>query len=211
MFHWKNKFLLTLVFGGLFSVGVWAGPLRLIQPGGADSSITGAMVFSESDIDMQKPAFLIGRPQGHVSITKEFESVIDQKKGDRLEYLSTSKKNKLEFFYPFNKSKNFKSAYAFDRFMSDTKFISDAKISGMSMYASGKGSSNAFAQQVGPLVLGYFINNSRDRGTGLSEEINGRIESLSPDAATLLLLKSKAEGYQIGARLGKWGSVSYLK
>lgn len=210
MNRYKNALLFAMIFAAVFAAGARGGPLRLLQPGGTDSSITGTLDFSESDLDMQKPAFLLDRTQGHFSITKEFETAIDQKKKGQTLYLLTSKKNKMELFYPFNKSRNFKSAYACDRFLSHTKFISE-KISGTSLYATGKGSSNAFAQQFGPVRVGYFVNFSRDRGSGVSEEINSRLESLSPDAMTFLLLKARSEGYQISARLGKWGAVSFLK
>ncbi len=203
---------IVLIFLVLFTTSPsLAGPLRLFTSGGADSAFFGDMTFSESDLDLCRPASLLDHNRGSLTFTREFESIVNQTRQDKLLYLGTAKKSKIEFFYPLNRSPKYRSAYAGDRYGSDFKFLTDYKIQNTGIYSKGAGSSNAFAQQVGRFRAGYFLNVSRDTAEGRSEEIEDKIEYLDDDTLMLALLKAREEGFQITGDINKRLTAGFTK
>jgi hypothetical protein len=188
-----------------------AGPLRLFTSGGAESAFFGDPTFSQSDLDLRRPAMLLDHNRGQLTVTREFESIVNQTRQDKLLYLGTSKEKKIEFFYPLNRNPKYRSAYAGDRYGSNLKFLTDSKIEGTGIYSRGVGSSNAFAQQIGRFRAGYFVNVSRDTAEGHSEEISDKIEYLDESTLIPALLKAREEGFQITGDISKRLTAGFTK
>jgi hypothetical protein len=187
-----------------------AGPLRLFSSGGPESSFE-ELTFSESDLDLQRPATLLKYDRGRFTMSKEFESAINQTKNGNTEYLGTSRKTRIEFMYPLSKSEKHGSVYAFQKYSSATKFITDSKrVQDTYMYWRGTGSANAIARRFGPLGIGFFLNDSRITGAGASEEINQKIELLDP-AELVSVAKDRKQGIHATLVINKRLSAGYLK
>lgn len=208
----KNRLIaVALLFVPLaFARPACAGPLRFFTSGGPESAIVGELTFSEGDVDLQHPASLIGGANARLSLSREYESVYYRKQGDKTDII-TAKKRKVAFYYPFNKSKKFRSAYGGDLFGSNFKIVSQLRIEDTSLYYKGSGSSNAVAQQLGPVRLGYFINHDGGSGRGFSQEAVNSLEGLDQDSILLAQLSAKKEGVQIAADINKRISAGYLK
>jgi hypothetical protein len=206
-----EKFLAVFLFLYLFaSAPAVAGPARFFISGGADSALMGGNVFSEGDTDLEHPVSLIGAGSPRFSLTREYESDYYCKQGDKMD-LITSKKKKMELFYPLRRRGVYRSAYAGDAFGSNLKISSELRLEDTRLDYKGSGSSNAFAQQFGPVKLGFFLNRDGGTGYGHSKEISDRIEWLAAGAAVSARESSRNEGVQIAADVGKRLTVSYLK
>jgi len=188
-----------------------AGPLRLLVPGGPESAF-GVMTFSETDIDSQRPARLVREDRGRLGFTREIESVVNQKKLDRMLALSTATKSRVELFTPINTNRKYRSAYAGDRYKSYMKFFTnDTSARNTYIYNKGDGSSNAFAQQFGDFTLGYFKNFSRNNGTGYSEEVVRKIQFLDTGMQMTTSVKQRKEGFQIEMRVADRARIGWLE
>lgn len=186
-----------------------AGPLRLVASGGPASAF-GALTFSESDVDIQRPADLLDSDHGRVTFAREIESIIYQKKNGKMQYLSGARKSRVECLLPLSRSDRHRSVYAFNRYYSGFKFLTDAKLEDTEIYSRGMGSANAFARQFGRLRAGYFIGFSRDTGIGSSLETENRIEFLDAGTAILSVLKEKKQGFQFTLTMNRKFTAGYI-
>jgi len=194
----------------LASAPAGAGPLRLLASGGPESAF-GIITFSESDIDLQRPADLLSLSRGRFAFNREYESIIKQKKGDRMLNLGAARKQRIEFAYPFNESDKYRSAFGGNLYSSNMKFLTTEKLGETALYDKGAGGAAAFAQQFGRFSLGVFRNTSGNNGIGSSSDINNWVYLLSDDAEIFTSLGARREGFQAKADISKRISAGFLE